>query len=572
MKRDSRLRLTMYAFGALVGATAFSQARVQLIGRSDILEKASKTSRFTLEQDERAKRGKILSTDGRPLAKDEDTYELRINFKKVPHSDGFFSELALASGIPASEFSTLALGGKTSRAWKRSLGPEQSNAVNAVKRKWRADGLSLGRTGKRAYPLAEGAAGIIGLYRDGVAVSGLEKSQNRALSGADGKTIGLVDRTGAFLPMRLDDGSYQREDGVDIQLTIDFDLQQVAAREIAKAVDQNKADQGVAIVMDPKTGDILAMANWPSFDPTVEGGKGPGMTRVRDLNPATMSQLEPGSTFKILTLGKALDAGKVTEASTINCTGSLTVGRRVIRCDLHGGTRAHGRVGITDAIAKSCNVAAASWARQIGRPEFIGFMEDLGLMERPGVGLPSELPGNFNYGEYGKDIQLATVGFGQSLTTTPLALGAAFSSVANQGKCMFPRLVKQIGEKEFPPEVASQVISPESADVVMRTMEAVIGSDRGTGHSLRIPGYRLAGKTGTAQRIGANRSGYVANFVGYVPAQEPRAMILVMVDHPQGGKYYGASVAGPVFVELAKAVIRRYDLPPTEPIQAKEGR
>lgn len=544
----------------MIALTVYSQARVQLIGRTQILARAAETKRFNLSKTEYAKRGRILSADGKPLAQDDDRYELQVNFSKVPHSDGFFADLSAATGIPASEFRALAIGGG-GREWRKPLGPEQSRAVRQVKTNWRADGVDVQRGGRRSYALGGAAAGIVGLSTENGSISGLELSQDKALSGSDGVTIGLVDNTGAFLPMRLDKSSVSKLDGVDVQLTVDFDLQQAAARAIKKAVVDNKADQGAAIVMDPATGDILAMANWPTFDPNTEGGRAPGMAAARDFNPSTMARFEPGSTFKILTLAKALDAGVVKETDTFYCSGQTIVRGWPLRCDAHHGQRAHGQLDITKAIAKSCNVTASVWSRRVGHKDFVHFIEDLGLLEKPGLGLPGEQKGDFNYSDYAKDLQLAIVGFGQAINTTPISLATAFASLANDGKCMYPRLISRIGNRQFPPEEALQVVSPKTAGIVMKTMEAVVMTDAGTGKSLRIPGYRLAGKTGTAQKIGKNTTGYVSNFVGYVPAEAPKALILVMVDNPKAGKYYGASVAGPVFVDLAKAVIRRYEIP-----------
>jgi cell division protein FtsI/penicillin-binding protein 2 len=195
----------------------------------------------------------------------------------------------------------------------------------------------------------------------------------------------------------------------------------------------------------------------------------------------------------------------------------------------------------------------------------IDFLEQLGLLEKTNIGLPGEVSGLFRRNEYAKELQLATLGFGQSLTCTPLALTSAFSILGNRGIRMQPRLVKRVGDREFPIREAGRVISEEAADQVALAMESVIESDAGTGKTLRIPGYRLGGKTGTAEKVGTERKGYVSNFIGYVPAQEPKAVILVMVNNPKAGGYYGSTVAGPVFVEVAKSVIRRFNIPPSEP-------
>lgn len=546
----------------LVALAAYSQASVQVVRRGDVLARARESKKFDLSVKDLAKRGRILCADGRPLAQDEDSYVLQMNFDKVPHSEGFFADLAAATDIPASEFRELALQDKGSRQWHTPLSTEQSEKVRAVKTTWRANGLDVTHSGLRSYPLAEAGAAVIGSIKDKEPLSGLELSQNAALAGKDGVTVGMTDRTGAFLPMRLDKkSSIPKTDGVDVQTTLDYDLQQAASKAIQVAVEKNKADQGVAIMMDPKTGDILAMACWPTFDPTVEGGKGVGMNEVRDLNTATQAVLEPGSMFKVLTLAKALDTGAVQTNQHFHCSGSETVGRKTFSCDKH---EVHGDINITDAIAESCNVSASRWSRAVGYGGFTSYIEELGLLERPGIGMPHEVRGMFNYGDPAKNLQLALVGFGQAINVCPISLAAAFTMIGNDGKLMFPRLISRVGTKEFPPEVASQTIKPETAKTVLQCMEAVIESDEGTGKGLRIAGYRMAGKTGTAQRKGKNKTGHVSNFIGFLPAQNPKVEILVMVDNPKAGAFYGAAVAGPVFEDLAKAAIRRYAIPPND--------
>ena len=557
---DLRLKWATYCFIALVALAAYSQASVQVFRRSEVLALAHKTKKFDLSVADVAKRGRILSADNRPLAADDDTYILAINFNNVPHSEGFFADLAEATGTPASEFRELALEGKKNAEWHTPLTEDQSDKIRDIKTDWRADGLDIEHSGLRDYALSEAAAGVIGQLKDGKPLCGLELSQNTALAGRNGVFTGYTDRAGDFLPTRMDPAkSSPKTDGLDIQTTIDYDLQQFAGQEIRRAVDGNKADQGVCIVMNPDTGDILAMANWPSFDPTVDGGKGAGMTRTTDYNPAFQGRLEPGSMFKLLTLAKALDCGAVKPADHFFCDGHATVAGRTFSCDKH---EKHGDLTITDAIAKSCNVTASVWSRRIGHDEFVSYIQDLGLLEKPGLGLPGEKGGAYNFHDPSPELQLALNGFGQAIDVSPIGVAAAFAMIGNGGKEMFPRLITKIGTQEFPAEEAAQVVHPEAANMVLKTMEAVIHTKEGTGYQLGIPGYLLAGKTGTAQRVGKG-GGYVSNFVGFIPAEHPKAMVLVMIDNPKNGQYYGASVAGPVFRDMAKELIKRYDIAPT---------
>lgn len=557
-----RHRWTLRIALGLFALAAISQARVQLIARREILARAKETDRFTIVRTEFAKRGSIMSADGKPMAQDDDTFEFQIRFDKVPKSDAFFMALGEAADVPAAELAQLARSGVKSRTWRRPMSMAQARGIQSVKLEWRADGVSLSRTGRRVYPLGPSAAGFVGDVRDGKPIAGLELSQNKYLGGVNGFTAGLVDRVGAFLPMRLDPDSKEKKDGQTLVLTIDSNLQQEATAALKVAVEKAQADSGVALIMDPHNGDILAMANWPSFDPN-DTGAGIIAKRQSDYNPNYMTVLEPGSTFKILTLAKALDENVVQPNEVIHCGGSLQVwAGRAIRCDAHGGNRAHGTIGPEMAIAKSCNVSASTWAGRIGHIRMVDYLEDLGLLEKTHMGVPLEVAGQFNRDEYAKPLQLATVGFGQSVSCTPVGLASAFAMLANGGKRPVPRLIKKIGDKETPIAPMKQVIKPQVAAKVMEYMESVIASDAGTGKTLRIAGYRLGGKTGTAERVRSKGGGgYVANFVGFVPVDKPRALILVMVDNPKGA-YYGGVVAGPVFKDLAQAVIRRYALPP----------
>lgn len=564
-RRLPRSILLPFAFVFLVAAA--SQARVQIFGSKEILDRGERSGRYLVSRDETARRGSIWTSDGRLLAHDVEASELGVHFGMVPKTQGFFLDLSEASGIPAAEFERLASTAVGWRFWRDTLSPSRAAAILAVKTRWKADGVSLRRVGERRYPMREAAAGIVGYLQESEPKAGIELSQNDVLRGRDGRTVGLVDRMGAFLPMRLDGRTVARKDGDDVVLTIDSQLQLAAGTAIRNVVESNGASGGAIVVLDPKTGDIWAMAHWPSLDPMRLGEPVLGGDRPSSLNLAYQGLYEPGSTFKILTLAEALELGVTTPNEVIHCSGSLRVhGRSHIRCAAHGGVRAHGPVDPEQAIARSCNVAASTWALRIGHERMVAFLDKTGLLTRTALGLPFEQRGRFDRDAYAKPLQIANVGFGQALTATPVALTAAFASIANHGVRMQPRLIRRVGDREVPIEPGERLFRPEVADTVLEFMESVVESDIGTGNRLRIPGYRLAGKTGTAQktdpttrRIGG---GYIASFIGMVPAREPQAVVLVIVDHPKGGMFYGGQVAGPVFVEMASAIIRRKGIPP----------
>ncbi|MBX7131497.1 MAG: penicillin-binding protein 2 [Fimbriimonadaceae bacterium] len=539
-------------------AAGLSQARVQVLDRATVLYQAEETRRYVVSRTELARRGTIYSADGKIVAQSEDAFVLGVDYSKAPHSPGFFMALGAAAGIAPTEISQPAAAGLKSRVWRQRMTSEQAAEVQAVKQSWRADGVSLHRDMRRLYPLSESMACVVGTVRDGNPLSGIELGENAVLEGRNGLQAGMVDRTGAWLPSRMSETKRSRQNGQSVTLTVDSVLQVEATQAVRQAVEKTKAERGVAIVMDPKTGSVRAMACWPTYDPS---GSNLQLGRYSDLNPAFQSIYEPGSTFKVLTLAKALDEGVVTPGSTVACGGTLKLNKYwAIHCDREHG--AHGTSGIERAIAKSCNVSAATWALKVGYNDMVHYVEDLGLLERPGTGMPGEVRGQFNYKEYAKPLQIAQVGFGQSLSSTPLALCSAYAMLANGGVRMHPRVLDEVGGVRQPIAKGETILKPETADRVLHLMESVIQSDEGTGSKLRIPGYRLAGKTGTAQKIGGGKSGgHVASFVGFVPAQEPHAVILVMIDQPKGAQYYGGQVAGPVFRQLAQAVIRRDRIP-----------
>lgn len=575
--------------GGLFVLAGFSQLKLQTWERQHTIKLADEQHRYIHTTTLWAQRGSILDRNGQILARDANDFVLCVDFDQIPHSPGFYMDLARATGLPVSEFQSLAEGHKGpqlvtssseeerslvktspdfTQSWLQPLNEEQRAAVARAKSSWHTKGVSVIRTSRREYPLEDSTACIVGVIRGKKAANGLEASQDKLLHGTNGTLEGPTDKRGRLMPLRLMGQNTAKKDGKTLTLTIDSEIQVAATEAIRISVEENKADNGVAMVMDPKTGDLLAMANWPSFKPYLKDGSD---SNSKGYNPSYMAQLEPGSMFKVLTLAKALDAGVVKMHDQIQCKGELHPTRNTrIRCDSHHGNRAHGWVDAESAIARSCNVSAASWALRVGRDPFLDYVKKLGLLGYQRIGVPNEAPGDFNFEEPSKILQLATVGFGQSITCSPVGLMGAFGMLANNGVLVKPRLIRKIGDQDCPIARAVPIIRPEVTQEVLTCMEDVIQSDSGTGKSLRIPGYRLGGKTGTAQKIGKVK-GYVSNFVGFVPANAPKAVILVMVNNPKGQKYYGADVAGPVFKALAESVIKRLQIPRTEEIVQSKG-
>ncbi len=570
--KTEQIRVTV-ASGFLIAAfsgAALSQINRQVISREATIDQAMHKNRFTTHRTIFARRGSLFANDGTALAQDQEVYELNVNFEKIPKVDAFYLDVSAATGLPASEFATLAVADSTQkvhRNWHRPVTGAQATIIDDVKQRWRANGLSVKRIGRRRYPLGELASGVTGVVRDGHALTGLEASQDKSLHGTNAERIGLTDRFGAFLPMRMDPSTGEPHDGKDITTTIDRDLQAAAAATLKRTVEQHQAENGAAIVIDPHTGDILSLATWPAFAPYAPDGSESDLTKGNWFNVAVRGVLEPGSTFKVLTLAMALDSGAVTMDTVTSCAGAYKPSdNSIIHCDNHHGVRAHGNVTPRDAIARSCNISAAIWARAVGVEHFESYVDKLGLTEPTKIGFANEAKGDYDHNQWAWKIRLANMGFGQSITSTPLEMADAFCTLANGGVRIPPRLIKKIGSEIQPNRPGIKVFSKSACDQVISCMQAVMDDPRGTGKTLGISGYELAGKTGTAQKKNNSKNGYVSNFVGMVPAKNPRAVILVMVNKPKDGIYYGAAVAGPVFHEIAQAVIRRYGISPSRSV------
>lgn len=547
---------------------------VHTVRAAEIKKEAKRVKRYAKTITYRANRGRILDRNGLPLAAESSVRSLQVNAEKSPRSPGFALAVGTATGVAATEILPVLTEGKKAD-WEVDLTPQQQMQFARIVERWRPDSTSNAATGARQYALNEEAGPVVGGWRDQRMTvngrpekvrlaAGIERSYNDTLRGQDGKIVAFTDRNGYVLPGRIIPGSaLQKVPGQDVMLTIDAVLQREVYAALRDQMEKSRAMSGTAVVLDPANGDILALASYPSFSSTPDSASPENFNSI----PAVQWGYEPGSTFKILSLAKAIDMGRTTVHDTFTCTGVRYIGKRDIHC-AHNAR--HGRINGTEGIAKSCNLMAIRWGEQIGQREFVQFMRDAGLFEPTGLGLEPETPGRFVENESNKALQLATFGFGQSLRATPVALASAFASIGNDGVRVPPRLVRVVGKDAAPIREGKAILGESAADDVLRAMEAVF--ENGTANALRIPGYRLAGKTGTAEKIGTFDpvtkrpvKGYVANFVGFVPAREPRALVLVMVDQPKG-KYFGGEVAGPVFRNIALSLINRFKIPPDQTV------
>lgn len=559
------------AFGIVFcgfGLAAANQMRVQWFGRDQVLKNAIAVNRLDSSRQLTPRRGAIYSSDDRVLARNSDAYRIGINPANVPRNPALYVELSDATGISASELYDYATRGPHGAEWDVVLTGDQAEQIDRIKRRYHADGLWRRHAGERTYPIGESAAALVGFVENGRGAAGIEKGFETLLAGEPGVQIGMTDADGQFLPWTINSSqSRPKVDGQDIVLTINSDLQRVAMEALRSTCELNKPLSGIALVLDPASGDVLAAATWPTFKPE-QFKEARLMTKERsrtspELNPTVALAFEPGSTFKLFTVALGLDFDVVGLGDTVNCAGGKQFSVKTIKCAKN---KKHGLVTPERCISESCNLAAATWGVRVGFDRYLSFIKKAGFLKKPDVGLLPQAAGIFNEKDANKTIQMANVGFGQSINVTPLRLASAFTAFANGGVMREPRLIKSVGGEDRKLAQSIRLFSHATADRVLKMMVACVQSPEGTGYGLRVPGYTLAGKTGTAQKLGsAPGDGYVSSFVGVVPAIKPKAVVLVMIDSPSQGVYYGGSVAGPVFNRIAKFLIQMHHVTPDRP-------
>ena len=510
-----------------------------------------------------ARRGTIYDRDGKKLTLSIDAYDIYADPTMVTNKEAVASRLAPLIG------------------WKqdsllRALN-RRGRFVYLVRRAdvelWRKvkaenfPGIDANPTMKRVYPGGTLAAHVLGFTNvDGVGIEGLEKEFDRELRGFDGYVIAEVDARGTIIP-----GSRRERvtpvNGKDIVLTIDSTVQHCLEMELEKSYTDHAAIGASAVVIDPKTGQILALANMPTFDPNHVDQSNANSRR----NRAVTDIYEPGSTLKTITASAALESKVVDMDDTFYCSGSMRVGRRTVRCSLHPPfMHGHGACNVAKILKYSCNMGAAGMGFRLGSEKLYRYEKAFGLCEKPGSELPGEMRGMCDRWQDWPQIKLANVAFGQGIAVTPLQLAKAYAAVANDGMLMRPYIVKEIRLPDGTPEtikgpvLVRRVISEQTAAVVSQALHGVVSG--GTGKTARVEGYKVAGKTGSAQKASLTGRGFaagrfIASFVGFLPLTDPRVVILVAVDEPKG-THWGATVAAPVFQQVAREAMWRMKVAP----------
>lgn len=448
-------------------------------------------------------------------------------------------------------------------------------------RKKELPGIEIAEDVKRYYPLGAFLCHTLGsVTNDNNGLSGLELEYNQYLSGTSGRWIKNTDVMGNDLSGGTEK-YYQAEDGLGLVLTIDETIQHYVEKSLKTVQKNTKADRVMCIMMDPKTGDILALAQRPEFDPNdsktplskTEQKKLEAMPDSKKMeywnamwrNALISDVYEPGSTFKLLTTSMALEEGKTNIKERFNCTGSINVSGTTLKC--WRSYNPHGSQTLEQAVGNSCNPVFVTLAQRLGVDTFYDYLESFGVSAKTGIDFPGEGNSILQDKNTAGPVGLATMGYGQGVAVTPIQLITAISSLGNEGKLMRPRLVKALvdenGEtvKAFDTKVVRQTVSKKTANEICRIMEYVVA--KGGAGTAKVDGYKVGGKTGTANKAkgGGYSSETYSSFIGMAPMDDPRVAVLVIVDNPKGVKF-GSQTAAPGAKLILEDVLRYMEIQP----------
>ncbi len=445
-------------------------------------------------------------------------------------------------------------------------------------------GIYLREDAKRYYPYGNFASHILGFVGDdNQGLAGIESLYDDSLAGNPGRVISLRNALNAEMPFK-EEKHIDPENGTNVVLTIDEVIQHFAEKHLETAYYEEKVQKGASVIVtDVNTGEVLAMATKGDFDLnspfTLPEDIEAQISSIKDAderanarnvatqqmwrNKAVVDSYEPGSCFKIFTGCMALEEGLLTPNSTFFCSGTKKVENRTIGCSHREG---HGSQTFTEAMMNSCNPAFIEMGLTIGKETFKEYYKAFGFMDPTGFDLPGEARGIFYSDANYNTVELATASFGQGPVVTPLQVISAVGAVANGGKLMKPYLVKELVDdqgnvvKKTEPTVVRQVISEKTSEQMCAMLEAAVSD--GTGQNAYIKGYRVAGKTGTSEKVPRGNSKYVSSFIAFAPANDPKIACLVVLDEPSNGQYYGGAIAAPVVANILEDTLRYMGVEP----------
>lgn len=497
-----------------------------------------------------AKRGIIYDRNGKELAISVSTESIYAIPAEIKDAEDTAAKLA---AVFMSEPDSIKKVIKKRQAFtwvKRKVDQETARQVVALN----LPGIGITQESQRVYPFEQVASHVLGFTGiDSQGLDGVEMTFDTYLRGRPGSIRIEYDARGREIPY-ANHHYIPPVDGNHVYLTIDVVIQQIVERELDRVLKETQAKGVTIVAMDPQSGEILALANKPDYNPNRFGEFSPKLWR----NPAISNAYEPGSTFKVITTASVLSQQVLRPNENFFDPGYIEVQGRNIHCWKHGG---HGSQTFEQVVMNSCNVGFVTVGLRLGRDPFYDYLENFGFGKHTGIDLPGEAKGIMIQRDKVKPINLATMAMGQSIAVTPIQLVTAVSAVANDGSLVRPQIVREVKDSKgeiirgFQRDVVKNVIKPEISAQVRGILEKVV--EEGTGKNAYLEGFHIGGKTGTAQKVGSSGylpDKYVASFIGLAPADQPKLVMLIIIDEPVG-LYYGGQVAAPVFSAVMKDVL-----------------
>ena len=516
------------------------------------------------ERSIKAKRGRILDAAGNVLADNRTVCTVSVIHNQITDPDAVVRVLSEELSLDEEEVRRKVEKYSSMERIKSNVDKETGDAIRA----YRLDGVKVDEDYKRYYPFGSLASRVLGFTgADNQGIVGLEVKYEEYLQGEPGTILTVTDARGIEVEEQ-GESRLEPVDGDDLYISMDLNIQQYAAQLAEQVMAAKEAESVSILVMKPDNGEILAMVNVPEFDlndpftlPEVTDTQGLSEKEKQDLlnqmwrNPCVSDTYEPGSIFKTVTASAALEAGAVTLEDTFHCPGYVMVEDRRIRCHKVTG---HGTQTFVEATMNSCNPAFVTVGLRLGAESFCHYFEQFNLMERSGVDLPGEAGTIMHKEEDIGAVELATISFGQSFQVTPIRLAATVSSLINGGKAVTPHFGVQTVDAEgnvtqrfaYPAETG--VVSEDTSEKLRYMLEQVV--ENGGGHNGYVEGYRVGGKTATSQTLPRGTGRYIASFLGFAPADNPRVLAMAIITNPQG-TYYGGQVAAPVVRQLFENIL-----------------
>ena len=571
MNVNSRTRcvLVCAAFIGLFSIFSFRLIYLQAIKHDEYAGLAAE--KHVYKQIIHAERGTILDANNEVLAHNIPVQTVVADATHLNNREEIVDLVSKELGLPPAQVAEKLSSERRYIIVKREVPQAQAGALREKLRAANLRGIYLEHDATRVYPNGSMLCHVIGFTDfDHRGIQGVEASMEEYLHGQDGFRFIEHNRAGQeIVPYRGQERP--QRDGYQVHLTVDLSLQNIVENEIDAAMEEYSPQKATIILMRPQTGEILAMANRPDFDLNLRSEAKPEEMK----NRAIIDMMEPGSTFKIVAAAAALNERKLRPDSTIFCENGLW---NFGGAALHD-HRAFSYLSVRDILVKSSNIGAAKLALSVGEQRFYEYIRRFGFGERTGIELPGEISGLIRPPQAWSKISITRIPMGHEVGVTPLQMTVAMAVIANGGKLVTPRIIKSINTPEgktissLSPVMLRQVISPETAREIGDALRGVV-SDRGTAAAAAVPGFTIAGKTGTAQKVdprgGYEQGKYVVSFAGYLPADHPEFVGLVVLDDAHTSKpelNYGGLIAGPIFSRVAEKAARYLDLEPHEEIR-----